>query len=90
VFQWSLARGKGERLKVKTYYGKVGSRLPDKDDYVRFAFEHTSGAILELRFKPGIHLPLDNQWIAAAGELTGTVLSATGIRRITRRPSRRP
>ena len=66
---------------VKTFVGRIRSRLPDNDGEICFAFEHTSGAILKLRMKPQNPLPLDNQPIIAVGELVGPgIISAREVR----------
>ena len=68
---------------MKTFVGRIRSRLPDNDGEICFAFEHTSGAILKLRMKPQNPLPLDNQPVAAVGELIGPgIISAQEIREV--------
>jgi hypothetical protein len=66
---------------MKTFLGRIRSRLPDNGGEMCFAFEHTSGAILKLRMKPQKPLPLDNQAIVAIGELIGPgIISAQEVR----------
>jgi hypothetical protein len=66
---------------MKTFLGRIHSRLPDHDGEICFAFEHTSGAILELRMKPQKQLPLDHQQIIAIGELVGPgIISVQEVR----------
>jgi hypothetical protein len=66
---------------MKTFLGRIRSRLPDHDGETCFAFEHTSGAILELRMKAKKQLPLDNQRIIALGDLVGPgIISVQEVR----------
>jgi hypothetical protein len=74
-------RTANDKGKVKTFDGRIRSRLPNNNGHVCFAFEHTSGAILQLRIKPRNSLPLDREWVTAVGELVGPgIISAEEIR----------
>jgi len=54
---------------VKSFNGRIRRTLPDRDGLVRFVFEQASGAILELRIKPGSVLPLPEQRVIVKGDL---------------------
>jgi hypothetical protein len=73
-----------EDVTVEKFYGRIRSRLPDSDGQVCFAFEHTSGAILQLKIKPIKPLPLDEQRIVAIGELVAPgVIAADEIHEVS-------
>ena len=55
--------------KMKLFNGRIRRCLPDREGLVRFIFEHASGAVLELRIKPGPVLPLPEQRVIVRGEL---------------------
>ena len=54
---------------MKSFNGRIRRSLPDRDGLVRFVFESASGAVLELRIKPGPVLPLPEQRVIVRGEL---------------------
>ena len=54
---------------MKSFNGRIRRTLPDRDGLVRFVFENASGAIVELRIKPGPFLPLPEQRVIVKGEL---------------------
>lgn len=65
---------------MKAFYGRIGQRLPDRQGYACFHFEHTSGALLELIIKFGRPLPREHQLVIATGNLTGPgILSASEV-----------
>ena len=59
---------------MKTFNGRIRRTLPDRDGLVRFVFEQASGAILELRLKPGSVLPLPEQRVIVRGDLMGPAM----------------
>jgi hypothetical protein len=54
---------------MKTFTGRIRSRLSDDEGLVRFLFEHDCGMLFELRIRPQYPLPDPSERVSVFGDL---------------------